>query len=469
MRKKLYKTIFVVLLTMGMLAIAVAMSMKSLDQKENPNNLVQKGYVNLSGIHFDSSKIVPLNGDWTLYWNQHILPSNEDAVTQYYPVPRIWGNDGQESVIKSKGSATYRLQMKLPQSNEVYSLYIPNIRMASKVFVNGKEVGSSGNPSLSMKSYAIENIPYTVYFTAPKGDVDLVIWTSNFATLPKGGIAHEIHFGTAEAIEKYINKIRVFELAVILMTLSYGFYHLVLFVSRRERQYVYTGFISVCTSIGMSLNNQKFLMVFLKGFAIEEAYKLQIYIVYVILVFIILFIDVTFQDVLPSVFKKLIISFNVMVMMMMIFASFDFAMYVAMYAGILEILFYLLILSFLLYEYVSKFKEMVRDLNLTIFILTFMAVICSYLNFMFMNMGNIALNNFTNLGFLFFTLGNVLILSRHFSKTYKENMILTEQVIEQSRLKDQFLINTAHELQTPMNAVINISQGMSKELAYSNK
>ncbi|MCW2276811.1 ABC transporter substrate binding protein [Heliophilum fasciatum] len=40
---------------------------------------------------------------------------------------------------------------------------------------------------------------------------------------------------------------------------------------------------------------------------------------------------------------------------------------------------------------------------------------------------------------------------------------LTEKLMEQDKMKDEFLINTSHELQTPLNGIINIAEGLAEE------
>jgi len=68
-------------------------------------------------------------------------------------------------------------------------------------------------------------------------------------------------------------------------------------------------------------------------------------------------------------------------------------------------------------------------------------------------------------GFFVLILVQAIVLAKHFSNLYNEEKYLAQKLINLDKLKDDFLANTTHELQTPLNGIINISQSIldSKE------
>lgn len=68
-------------------------------------------------------------------------------------------------------------------------------------------------------------------------------------------------------------------------------------------------------------------------------------------------------------------------------------------------------------------------------------------------------------GFIAYLYFHSFVLAKRYSESFKSARKLSEDLIVQSKIKDEFLINVSHELKTPMNGIINITDQVLKEAA----
>src|SRR5690606_12575076 len=70
-------------------------------------------------------------------------------------------------------------------------------------------------------------------------------------------------------------------------------------------------------------------------------------------------------------------------------------------------------------------------------------------------------------GMLAFILFINLLLMYRFTAAYAKNEKLTRQLKVSNELKDEFLTNTSHELQTPLHGILNTASFMLEESPHS--
>lgn len=184
----------------------------------------EDGYLDLSRWNSRNGGTVQLNGEWTFYPGQLLTPSDMERLdaeggvrAETIQVPGNWNKklkdeDGKKTAV---GYATYRLRMKLgDESESVYGIRTTNIRMANRIFMNGREIGSSGAPEASPDKNTQGNIPYVGFASVKGGTVDLIIQVTNYS-YSTGGIIHPVLFGSQASILK-ARELAVFKDAVIL-------------------------------------------------------------------------------------------------------------------------------------------------------------------------------------------------------------------------------------------------------------
>ena len=68
-------------------------------------------------------------------------------------------------------------------------------------------------------------------------------------------------------------------------------------------------------------------------------------------------------------------------------------------------------------------------------------------------------------GFIIYLYFHSFVLAKRFSESFKETTKLSNDLMIQSKIKDEFLINVSHELKTPMSGIINITDQVLREAA----
>ena len=97
------------------------------------------GKIDLFNTPFAETPIVELNGNWEYYPNRLIEPSGfakHAAERRFAHVPQSFNLYADSSLrLPASAAATYRLELTLPAQIANYTLRIPPIHTASKIYV----------------------------------------------------------------------------------------------------------------------------------------------------------------------------------------------------------------------------------------------------------------------------------------------------------------------------------------------
>jgi len=145
------------------------------------------GILDLRGWGPNDADVVELEGDWLVAWGRLAgadtgkPAGDEPAGWTPMRLPRIWNGQrlADGTVMGSAGAATFRLRVLLPADSPALTLQVPQIKSASRVWLNGRPVAEAGRPSLE----AGGEVPFmaTRFVTLPAGlaTADLAIEVSN--------------------------------------------------------------------------------------------------------------------------------------------------------------------------------------------------------------------------------------------------------------------------------------------------
>ena len=185
---------------------------------------VQNGVIDLASIPLESN-VVSLNGEWEFYPNKLLEP--RDLLGQgkldphYIKVPSTWNSIKNNMAFDERGCGTYRLFIKNMDAHRQYGIIKKNIRIASRIYVDGELVMEDGNPSATETDEIMGNSPHVVTFSARGDTAAIIIQVSNFKYY-SGGITEAIRFGFAGNVIRENTRNIIFESIIFAFVIAIG-------------------------------------------------------------------------------------------------------------------------------------------------------------------------------------------------------------------------------------------------------
>ncbi len=202
--------------------------------------VANNGVIDLRSWDFSKRGPVPLSGTWEFYWNRILDPADfqnnrENAImTGFAEVPGIWnGTTLGTAKIVPHGYATYRLKILTPPAAPRLGIRLFTFSTAFRLFANGVEIASAGTVGRNHAESIPAYFPQVADIPDNRGEIELVLHVSNFH-YRVGGPWRHILIGPEKGLHhnkliRSLGSIFLFGSLVIM-----GFYHLVLYLFRRE-------------------------------------------------------------------------------------------------------------------------------------------------------------------------------------------------------------------------------------------
>lgn len=212
---------------------------------------IEQGVLDLSEWNPEEDGPVLLQGEWEFYWSQLVAPESfrsdrtgivaeetAESAANFIEAPRSWDKyTEQGKAAGPDGFGTYRLRILLPRERKahrnLYALKLPTFSTAARLFVNGEEMFRVGAVGAGAEKHTPAYRTGLSVFPASEELFDVVVQVSNYSNRT-GGLWKGVKFGTEEQIRNaWMGSlfVEIFLLSSILMT---AFYHLGLFINRRE-------------------------------------------------------------------------------------------------------------------------------------------------------------------------------------------------------------------------------------------
>jgi two-component system sensor histidine kinase ChiS len=438
--------------------------------------LCENGFRDLSKWDFNKNGNVKLNGEWAFYPNVLLTPT--DMSSKPLPqkltitVPNRWLSEQTRHIISDKGIGTYRLKVKINKSIYMYGLKTTNIRSSSKIFVNGKEIGKSGNPAVSFKEGYVGNVvPLIAFFPSEADTLDIIIQVANLDYY-NGGIIQSIYLGSEKKILDYNFKINILEMMGISFLLLSGIYYFGIYIKRsQDRRFLYISIVCMAYAYITATGNEKIFNKLFDFLPFMLVLKVKIAIICLSIIFVSLFIREMSRDFIPGHFMKVIVTILSINMGLILAAPIKLMPLLENIIGPLNSLVYVLIAVLLFKAIMGKKYGSLSKRSSIFFLYGIILIILSFLS-SFLYFYSVINNYVIPLLVLFFLLiGIAALFVAQYLTAYADLESMSNKLIKADKLKNEFLINTSHEFKTPLHGIINIAQAIlnQKEGNYTKK
>ncbi len=423
---------------------------------------VADGTIDLVNASFSDAAIIELNGLWHYYPNKLIEPaelSRYSAERKLAPVPRSFNLYADNSLrLPAKAAATYRLELILPPRIANYTLRIPQLQTASRIYVNGHLEAENGRVSEDpAEVVAATRLRYLQLPLA--GRTELVVQVAN-AIHNKGGISQPISIGNASAMERYRLEALISDVVVSVALITFALYHVLLFFLRHpERSSVFYGLFCLLVGISQLFRGETIIADILPGFPWAHRLRFEYAISFIDAAFFTLYVrnffpdfrksrPIAFMVLLPAVFGTLAI-FLPFALIVYLREPFQIVMGLVLPMG-------LYMLGRLAWRNVYGARLLL--VGITILGGAFLS---DALRRAELHSGPLLFSYAT----LAFTFLQAILISGKSLRLFHENTELSLRLMRSDRLRDEFLEHTSHQLRTPLQAMVqtieNVRRGLS--------
>lgn len=421
------------------------------------------GFLDLSSWDFEQQGNVKLDGYWEFYPNRLLtsaeLAQAEPRPEHYVEVPKGWSNPETSGFMSDKGFGTYRLQVKVNPDIALYGIKTTYIRNASRMFVNGVPVGGSGIPASSADAgYESRNVPYTAFFPAEEGKLDIIVHVANLDYY-YGGIIQSIYLGAQHHISMHTLKMNMMDIiGFAFFLLSFIYYLGIYFRRPQDKRLLYFALFCVMYTFVLATSNERLFMQIFEMIPYMLVLKIRFFIIGLGIACLSLFIRGMEQSLIPRLFNKtvvigMLVLFGVGTMIPVAYYGYMEAYLVWLYLAAL-----LGIGGYILRAVVMKRYGKLRRRTLW---LLFTGIMLLFIQFASMVLYLYSITNTTvvpMMATLLFLFGIAVMFADQYKQAYDEIEDVSHKLIEADKIKDEFLIHTSHEFKTPLHGIINLAQ-----------
>jgi two-component system, sensor histidine kinase ChiS len=413
-----------------------------------PMPVAQNGVLDLRDWDFKKDGMVKLDGQWEYYDKQFLLPedfNNNVSQKSYVSIPGVYAIHGH---------GTLRLRLLLKEANDASSIKIEFLQSAYKLWANDQEIISAGSVGASKQEMKPRIMPKTASFSAKSGQVDLTLQVSNYFS--KLGAIDTIVVGESTQIMNNVRKRLAFDLFLFGSAIMAALYNLGLFIKRKKNiASLYSAIVCSIVATRTIFLGERFIYSIIPNFSHMIAGKIMFWTFYLYIPIIVLFIQSFYNRILPGWIIKISTGSAFVYFLAILFSPNKHYVNIILPFEI----FTGLILLYILYKVSKECIE--KNSSDYIMAVGIFALFLTRMNDILYEYSIIITGSFGSLGALVFILANSYILAERQAIAINNSEDLSEKLESLNNLKDEFLAITSHELKTPLNGIIGLSENLN--------
>ena len=401
--------------------------------------VAKKGILDLSNYRYGNGPAIKLNGEWFFVWNKFKSDVVHDSATQFVNVPNPWNvYRGELFFANQSGFCTYQLKVVLPVEGKLWSIRLPPIHSAYKLYIDEELITQVGTPATD-NTMNPEVRTQIIHFIPKRKEMVLTLQVSNFYFV-SGGVLAPMLLGAPPAIESEREK--SFFLSAFLMgsLLIMGLYHLALYLLwSKDKGFLFFCIICVLLALRESFGGEA---MFYSAFPLIN-YELSIKILY--LIFPIALVAFT------MFFKSLYPSFSKLIEYLVLALSAPFLLLVlitpnTLYGRFLPVLSLVFLIETIYLIILVGKKTITQPKENGLVLAGIVLLILTFFNDLLYDAGVINSVFLLPFGFFLFTLLQSVMLSIRFINALKQSNILSIELIKRNRDYEEMQYSLKQEI-----------------------
>src|SRR5699024_2513494 len=331
---------------------------------------------------------------------------------------------------------------------------MPSARSSSALLINGENYGKSGIVGRSKSDSQARNIPLISANITPneRGEINLFLQVANFTDPRSSGIVRSIKFGYGQDITGEANMSSMLQIiAAVILFVHAIFAFIVYFIGFRDKRLLcFSAALMILGIINLSFSDEKILYQFI---VVNYVFTLKFATILIILFFMMLAhalhkqIDNVSVYILPIL--RVIYLLFIVTLLLLPVEHINLLNNVMAFVVALTVF----VTTFSLVQYSTEFTG-----PLWIF-LSIIAIISHLVWFGYLMAKGIKVVYYPfDLIIAVFCIA--VVWFKHYYNLHEELVVLTEKLTVMDKTKDEFLVNTSHELRNPLHSILNISEAV---------
>ncbi|WP_160680361.1 diguanylate cyclase [Clostridium sp. C8-1-8] len=387
------------------------------------------GRIDLSSWNFEKDGLAKLDGQWEIYSGELLEPKDfkqgnyDKASVDYFQVPSSFVTTVNKKKLPKFGYATLRLKVKLkPNEDALYGIKSQYILSASKIWINGQLVTSTGKISRDADS-ALGSFEHQIAFFKNDGaENEIVIQMSNYNNVT--GKVQNIYIGYNKQLKNdYIRSV-VSDAFIIGCLFIMGIYHFALYYKRpSNKATLYFGVFCLLIALRNAIVGERIIFDVFPNISFSLFNKLAYLTVYCSLPFIIMFFKEILGNQISSKLVKLMNIISIVVSLVTIFTRIQIYDNFLLYYEIWILALFVYILYMIIKAVMNK------NQGALIILFGFTVFVISVIHDIILQAGIIYTNSLIPAGFFIFIFSQSYLLASNFSDAFME----VEKLVEENK------------------------------------
>ncbi|WP_127508834.1 hybrid sensor histidine kinase/response regulator [Paenibacillus humicus] len=404
---------------------------------------------------FAQQGIIPLRGEWEFYKDELLTPGDfavhGEELQSKRSLLSVPGNWKGSVSADGFGAGTYRLLVEVGDA-DFYSLRAKKIRMSSRIYMAGDDLGGSGRPDIAPGDFVPSNLPFFGTVKAESRNIEIIVQVASYRYL-QGGLVQPPEFGLSGEVLNRRDNSRMADMILVATLLVFGIYFAGMF--RQWGREPYLIFFSLfCLSLGLffSIDNEIVLASLLPSISFLPLQKLLFILPAMSILFFIYYVRLYLED-KPGKRMKAFLWVSYLFLAVLLAIPNEFLVPI-MWPGIAM---QLLAFGFI---FTSIFRNRHHGVRIYSILLGAFFLIISWV--FAQTRYQLALDSpyYMIVTLLLVVLSQSFLMTDRMREAYLQSERLAQQLLVYDRQKDEFLAKTSHELRTPLHGIVNLSQSL---------